>query len=91
VHVHGGCLIYDLGYYPFSSHFFSDLTHYVRSADFLAALLDEPQNLGEYAFGPLKGLGFRVPTPDIERMFEDSFAAAVKRTGNPSPKQGRGL
>jgi hypothetical protein len=30
-------------------------------------------------FGPFKGLGFRVPTPEIETMFEDSFDAAVKR------------
>src|SRR4029077_2813299 len=31
------------------------------------------------SFGPLKGLGFKVPTPQTERMFEDSFDAAVKR------------
>jgi len=30
-------------------------------------------------FGPLKGLGFKVPTPQTEQMFEDSFDAAVKR------------
>src|SRR5215469_7421177 len=30
-------------------------------------------------FGPFKGLAFRVPTPDTERMFEDSFDAAVTR------------
>ena len=29
-------------------------------------------------FGPLKGLGFKVPTPETEKMFEDSFDAAVK-------------
>ena len=29
--------------------------------------------------GPLKGLGFKVPTPETERMFEDSFDAAVNR------------
>src|SRR5438477_11411088 len=27
---YGGCLIQDIGYYPFGSHFSSDLTHYVR-------------------------------------------------------------
>ena len=47
---YGGCIIQDLGYYPFGSHFFSDLVHYVRSADFIQALLDESQNLNEYAF-----------------------------------------
>jgi hypothetical protein len=49
-YAYGGCIIQDLGYYPFSSHFFSDLVHYVRSADFLQALLDESGNLQEYAF-----------------------------------------
>ena len=49
-YAYGGCIIQDLGYYPFGSHFFSDLTHYVRSADFLQALLDESRGLEEYAF-----------------------------------------
>jgi len=49
-YAYGGCIIQDLGYYPFSSHFFSDLLHYVRSADFLQALLDESRDLKEYAF-----------------------------------------
>jgi hypothetical protein len=49
-YAYGGCVIQDLGYFPFGSHFFSDLTHYVRSADFLAALLDESRDLNEYAF-----------------------------------------
>jgi Zinc dependent phospholipase C len=30
-------------------------------------------------FGPLKGLGFAVPTAQTEKMFEDSFDAAVTR------------
>src|SRR5215469_8149865 len=38
-YAYGGCLIQDLGYYPFGSHFFSDLAHYVRSADFFAGSL----------------------------------------------------
>jgi hypothetical protein len=49
-YAYGGCIIQDLGYYPFGSHFFSDLVHYVRSADFVAALLDESRDLKEYAF-----------------------------------------
>ena len=49
-HAYGGCIIQDLGYYPFGSHFFSDLVHYVRSADFLQVLLDESHDLNEYAF-----------------------------------------
>jgi hypothetical protein len=49
-YAYGGSIIQDLGYYPFGSHYFSDLVHYVRSADFLQALLDESGDLKEYAF-----------------------------------------
>ncbi|MGA2883008.1 MAG: zinc dependent phospholipase C family protein [Bryobacteraceae bacterium] len=49
-YAYGGCIIQDLGYYPFSSHFFSDLTHYVRSGDFITALIRESKDLNEYAF-----------------------------------------
>ena len=49
-YAYGGCIIQDLGYYPFGSHFFSDLTHYVRSADFIDALIADAQTLDEYAF-----------------------------------------
>jgi hypothetical protein len=49
-YAYGGCIIQDMGYYPFSSHFFSDLTHYVRSGDFVAALIREATDLNEYAF-----------------------------------------
>jgi hypothetical protein len=47
---YGGSIIQDLGYYPFGSRYFSDLVHYVRTADFLQALLDESGDLNEYAF-----------------------------------------
>jgi hypothetical protein len=49
-YAYGGSLIQDMGYYPFGSKFFSDLTHYVRSGDFVVALIEESQNLNEYAF-----------------------------------------
>ncbi|MES1260984.1 MAG: zinc dependent phospholipase C family protein [Acidobacteriota bacterium] len=49
-YAYGGCIIQDLGYYPFGSHLFSDLAHYVRSADFVQALLDEAADVEEYAF-----------------------------------------
>src|SRR5437588_1083553 len=49
-YAYGGCLIQDMGYYPFGNRFFSDLVHYVRSGDFVAALLDEAQDVNEYAF-----------------------------------------
>jgi hypothetical protein len=49
-YAYGGSLIQDLGYYPFGSRFFSNLVHYVRSGDFVAALLREARNVDEYAF-----------------------------------------
>src|ERR1700674_1765329 len=49
-YAYGGAIIQDMGYYPFSSHLFSDLTHYVRSGDFILALIRESQDLDEYAF-----------------------------------------
>ena len=49
-YAYGGAIIQDLGYYPFGSKFFSDLTHYVRSGDFVLALIEESTNLNEYAF-----------------------------------------
>jgi hypothetical protein len=47
---YGGSIIQDMGYYPFGSKFFSDLTHYVRSGDFVSALIRDSTNLNEYAF-----------------------------------------
>jgi hypothetical protein len=49
-YAYGGSIIQDMGYYPFGSHFFTDLTHYVRSGDFVAALLRNAQNANDYAF-----------------------------------------
>src|ERR1700674_1281772 len=49
-HAYGGCIIQDMGYYPFGSHFFSDLLHYVRTGDFVVNLVQESQTLDEYAF-----------------------------------------
>lgn len=47
---YGGCVIQDLGYYPFGDSFFSDLTHYVRTGDFILALLRNAHNVNELAF-----------------------------------------
>ena len=49
-YAYGGAIIQDLGYYPFGNRFFSDLTHYVRSGDFVIALVQEARDLNEYAF-----------------------------------------
>lgn len=47
---YGGCLIQDIGYYPFGDRFFSDLTHYVRTGEFVANLIRESADLEQYAF-----------------------------------------
>ncbi len=49
-YLYGGAIIQDLGYYPFGNRFFSDLTHYVRSGDFILALIEESRDINEYAF-----------------------------------------
>jgi hypothetical protein len=47
---YGGSVMQDMGYYPFGNKYFSDLTHYVRSGDFVINLLKEASDIDEYAF-----------------------------------------
>ena len=47
---YGGSVVQDMGYYPFGKKYFSDLLHYVRSGDFVIALLQESTDVNEYAF-----------------------------------------
>jgi hypothetical protein len=49
-YAYGGCIVQDMGYYPFGSHFFTNLTHYVRSGDFVQMMLRESNSVYEYAF-----------------------------------------
>lgn len=49
-YAYGGSLIQDLGYYPFGSTLFSNLVHYVRSGDFVQALIREARDPNEFAF-----------------------------------------
>jgi hypothetical protein len=49
-YAYAGCILQDMGYYPFGSRFFSDLVHYVRSGDFVVNLVRDSQDLNEYAF-----------------------------------------
>ncbi len=49
-YAYGGCLIQDIGYYPFGNEFFSDLTHYVRTGDFITNLIRESADLDQYTF-----------------------------------------
>jgi len=49
-YAYGGSIIQDVGYYPHGSKFFSDLTHYFRSGDFVIALIQDSQDVDDYAF-----------------------------------------
>ena len=93
-YVYGGCIIQDMGYYPFSSKLFSDLTHYVRSGDFVVALIRESQDLNEYAFalGALAHyaadnnghrLGTNVAVPVLYPELRRKFGRTVTYWDNP--------
>ncbi|AMR26339.1 hypothetical protein A0257_03970 [Hymenobacter psoromatis] len=49
-YAYGGAIIQDMGYYPLGAEFFTNLTHYVRSGDFVRNLLREARDRNEYAF-----------------------------------------
>ena len=49
-YAYGGCEIQDAGYYPFGNKFFSNLTHYVRTGDFVTSLIRNARNVNELAF-----------------------------------------
>ena len=49
-YAYGGSIIQDMGYYPLGAVLFTNLTHYVRSGDFVRNLLDEAHDRNEYAF-----------------------------------------
>ncbi len=49
-YAYGGAIIQDLGYYPHGSKTFSDLAHYVRTGDFVLALISESHTLNERSF-----------------------------------------
>src|SRR5665213_2521943 len=88
-YAYGGAIIQDMGYYPHGSIFFSDLTHYVRSGDFVLALLRDAKDLDGYAFalgalshyaadneGHSIGTNRAVPVlyPKLEKKYGDSVS-----------------
>ena len=83
---YGGSVIQDLGYYPFGNKFFSNLVHYVRSGDFVEALLRDARDVDEFAFalgalahyandtsGHPEAINVTVPMvyPKLQRKFGD--------------------
>jgi hypothetical protein len=88
-YAYGGSIIQDLGYYPFGSKFFTNLVHYVRSADFVLALLRDSRDVNEYAFalgslahftsdndGHRIGVNRIVPKlyPDLQKKYGNSVS-----------------
>jgi hypothetical protein len=88
-YAYGGAIIQDLGYYPYGSPFFSDLTHYVRSGDFILALLRDSLDVYEYSFalgamahyaadnnGHRTGVNRAVPIlyPKLRKRYGDTVA-----------------
>ena len=86
-YAYGGAIIQDMGYYPHGSFFFSGLAHYVRSGDFILALIHDSTDLDGYAFalgalahyaadneGHRIGVNRAVPVmyPQLERKYGDS-------------------
>jgi Zinc dependent phospholipase C len=49
-YAYGGSVIQDLGYYPFGSHEFTNLLHYVRTGDFVAWMIRDAKDVNELAF-----------------------------------------
>jgi hypothetical protein len=89
-YAYGGCVIQDMGYYPFGSREFSDLVHYVRSGDFVDAMLRDAQDVNEYAFAlgalahyasdvhghPAINHAVALRFPKLRRKFGDSVTFA---------------
>jgi zinc dependent phospholipase C len=93
-YAYGGAIIQDLGYYPHGSHFFSDLTHYCRSGDFILALLRDSKDLNGYAFalGALShyaadndghALGTNLSVPILYPKLEKKYGNVVTYEQNP--------
>ena len=80
---YGGSVVQDMGYYPFGNKYFSDLVHYVRTGDFVDALIRESSTVGEYAFAlgalahyssdnmghPAINRAVAIEFPDLEQKF----------------------
>jgi hypothetical protein len=82
---YGGSLIQDMGYYPFGSKNFSDLTHYVRSGDFIVSLINDSTDLNEYAFalGALAHYSSdNIGHPVVNRAVALAFPKLRKKFGN---------
>src|SRR5207302_11222571 len=82
---YGGSVVQELGYYPFGKQYFSDLLHYVRSGDFVSALLSESSDINEYAFA-LRALAHyssdNVGHPVVNKVVALEFPKLRAKHGN---------
>ena len=85
-YAYGGSIVQDLGYYPYGSPFFSDLTHYVRSGDFVAALLENAQDVDEYAFA-LGALAHYEPEAAVGHLCADVRRGVDQRLATPDDER----
>lgn len=84
-YAYGGSLVQDMGYYPFGNAYFSDLVHYVRSGDFVVALVEQSSDVNEYAFalGALAHYASdNMGHPTINQVVAISFPKLRKKFGN---------
>jgi len=84
-YAYGGCVVQDMGYYPFGNKYFSNLVHYVRSGDFVLALLRDASDLNEYAFalGALAHYASDISGhPTINRVEAIEFPKLRKKFGD---------
>src|SRR5690349_17901204 len=93
-YAYGGSVIQDLGYYPFGSHSFSNLVHYVRSGDFVLEMLRQSEDVNEYAFAlgalahyaadisghPTVNQAVAIEYPKLKRKFGKSVKYAQDKT-----------
>jgi hypothetical protein len=94
-YAYGGAIIQDLGYYPHGGIQFSDLTHYVRTGDFVEALLRGAHDLNELAFalgalshcaGDTDGhrLGTNVAEPMLYPRLRKKFGTPITYEDDPA-------
>ena len=96
-YVYGGSVAPDMGYYPFGSKLFTNLIHYVRTGDFVRNLLEEAEDINEYAFalgvlchynadayGHRLGVNVSVPLvyPEEQRKFGNVVTYAEDKTSH---------
>jgi hypothetical protein len=84
-YAYGGSVVQDMGYYPFGNKYFSDLVHYVRTGDFVSALITESADINEYAFalGALAHYSSdNMGHPIINQVVAIEFPKLRKKYGN---------